>query len=216
MGTDVCAIEVILADDHPMVRQGLRLLLEKTGTQKVVGEASDGYEAVQLAKQLRPDVVVLDLSMPLLNGLDAAREIRKHSPRTNCLVLTVHNEESYVLEALQVGIRGYVVKSQAAAELAQAIDEVARGRIYLSPSISHAVLDACLDKAIVPHNELSLREREVLQLVAEGKTSKEIAVVLGLGTRTAESHRARIMKKLDIHDTAGLVRYAVRRGLVER
>ncbi len=207
--------EVILADDHPMVRQGIRILLENLGAHKVVGEAADGYEAIQLAKQLRPDVAVLDLSMPLLNGLDAAREIRKQSPRTQCLLLTVHNEESCVLEALQVGIRGYLVKSQASSELAQAIDEVMRGRIYLSPSISQTVLDACLDRTSVPEKTLSLREREVLQLIAEGKTSKEIAGVLGFGIRTAESHRARIMRKLDIHDTAGLVRYAVRRGIVE-
>ncbi len=143
-----------------MVRQGLRILLEDMGAHKVVGEAADGYEAIQLARNLRPDIAVLDFSMPLLNGLDAAREIRKQSPRTSSLLLTVHNEEAYVLEAIEAGIRGYVVKSQASSELAQAIDEVMRGRTYLSPSISQAVLDACLDKAAVPHHVLSLRERD--------------------------------------------------------
>ncbi len=208
-------IEVILADDHPMVRQGLRIILEVDGSHKVVGEAANGHEAIRMARQLHPDVALLDLAMPLLNGLDAAKEIQKESPKTHTLLLTVHKEEAYVLEALQAGIQGYLVKSQAASDLLHAIEEVLQGRIYLSPSISQAVLDAYLDKSVPPRNLLTLRERQVLQLIAEGKTSKEIANVLGFGVRTAESHRARIMKKLDIHDTTGLVRYAVRRGLVE-
>ncbi len=208
-------IQIILADDHPMVRQGIKILLENKGILKVVGEAADGREAVQMAKQFHPDAAILDFSMPILNGLDAAREIQRESPRTHTLLLTVHREEVYVLEALRAGIRGYVVKSQAASDLIHAIDEVVQGRVYLSPSISQAVLDAYLYKSPLPQNVLSPRERQVLQLVAEGKSSKEIASLLGLGIRTAESHRARIMKKLDIHDATGLVRYAVRRGLVE-
>ncbi len=208
-------IEVILADDHPMVRQGLRIVLETRGSYKVVGEAANGHEAIKIARQLHPDIALLDLSMPLLNGLDAAKEIQKESPKTQTLIVTVHQEEAHVLAALQAGVRGYLVKSQAAADLLQAIDEVMRGRIYLSPSISQTVLDAYLNKAAAPRSDLSPRERQVLQLIAEGKTSKEIASLLGFGIRTAESHRARIMKKLGIHETTGLVRYAVRRGLVE-
>ncbi len=208
-------IQVLLADDHSMVRHGFRLLLEKEGGYRIVGEASDGQEAIRLAGRLRPDVAVLDLSMPVLNGLDAARGIRKESPRTGILLLTVHSEEAYVLQALQAGIRGYLVKTQAPADLVQAIQEILQGRVYLSPCISHTVVGAYLSQSEPPGDVLTLRERQVLQLIAEGKTSKEIADVLSLSVRTTESHRARIMKKLQIHSTPGLVRYAVRKGIVE-
>jgi len=204
---------ILLADDHVIVRQGFRALLEREGLE-VVAEAANGHEAVRLAGELLPDVAVLDFAMPLLNGLDAAKEIRRRSPRTRTILLTVHSEDHYVLEAVQAGVHGYVVKTQAAADLVQAIREIRGNAIYLSPTISRAVVEAYFDKATPPGDVLSSRERQVLQLVAEGKTTKEIAGVLGVSIKTADSHRARIMRKLDIHDTAGLVRFAIRRGLI--
>jgi two-component system response regulator NreC len=204
---------ILLADDHVIVRQGFRVLLEREGLE-VVAEAANGHEAVRLAGELLPDVAVLDFAMPLLNGLDAAKEIRRRSPRTRTILLTVHSEDHYVLEAVRAGVHGYVVKTQAAADLVQAIREIRGNAIYLSPTISRAVVEAYLDKATPPGDVLSSRERQVLQLVAEGKTTKEIAGVLGVSIKTADSHRARIMRKLDIHDTAGLVRFAIRRGLI--
>jgi DNA-binding NarL/FixJ family response regulator len=204
---------ILLADDHVIVRQGFRALLEREGLE-VVAEAANGHEAVRLAGELLPDVAVLDFAMPLLNGLDAAKEIRRRAPRTRTILLTVHSEDHYVLEAVRAGVHGYVVKTQAAADLVQAIREIRGNAIYLSPTISRAVVEAYFDKAIPPGDVLSSRERQVLQLVAEGKTTKEIAGVLGVSIKTADSHRARIMRKLDIHDTAGLVRFAIRRGLI--
>jgi two-component system response regulator NreC len=207
------ALRVLLADDHAIFRQGLRGLLEREGFQ-IVAEAGDGREAIKRATALTPDVAALDLSMPLLNGLDAAREIIRASPRTRPILLTMHSEDPYVMEALRAGIKGYVLKTQAATDLVQAIQEVSRGRVYLSPGVSRAVVEAYLARTELPPDPLSPREREVLQLVAEGKTTKEIAGVLGLSVKTAESHRTRIMEKLDIHGAAGLVRYAIRRGLI--
>jgi two-component system response regulator NreC len=204
---------ILLADDHVIVRQGFRALLEREGLE-VVAEAANGHEAVRLVGELLPDVAVLDFAMPLLNGLDAAKEIRRRSPRTRTILLTVHSEDHYVLEALQVGVHGYVVKTQAAADLVQAIREIQGNAIYLSPTISRAVVEAYFHKVAPPGDVLSSRERQVLQLVAEGKTTKEIAGVLGVSIKTADSHRARLMRKLDIHDTAGLVRFAIRRGLI--
>lgn len=207
-------IQVLLADDHPVVREGLKALLEREGF-VVVAEASDGHEAVRLAQTLHPDVAVLDLSMPLLNGLQAAQEIHHVSPRTRTILLTMYTEDHYVLEAIRAGIRGYVVKRQAVMDLVQAIREVANGAIYLSPSISQVMVQAYLSKTDLLPDPLSSRERQVLQLVAEGKTTKELAQFLGISTKTAESHRTRIMEKLDIHETASLVRYAIRRGLIQ-
>lgn len=208
------AIQVLLADDHQVVRQGLRALLEREGF-KVVAEAADGRDAVRLAQSAHPDVVVLDLAMPSLNGVDAAREILRDSSRVKAVILTMHTEDPYVLEALRAGISGYVLKTQAGDDLVQAIREVVRGSIYLSPGVSRVVVDAYRAKTDLPPDPLSPREHEVLQLVAEGKTTKEVASVLGISVKTAESHRTRIMSKLDIHETAGLVRYAIRRGLVQ-
>ena len=207
-------IQVLLADDHLIVRQGLKALLEREGF-TVVGEAVDGHEAVRLAQALHPDVAVLDLAMPLLNGLDTAREILRISPRTRTILLTMHPEDHYIFEALRAGIEGYVLKTQAAEDLVRAIREVFRGMIYLSPGVSRAVVQAYLAKTDLPPDPLAPRERQVLQLVAEGKTTKEIAVLLGISVKTAESYRSRIMQKLDIHETAGLVRYAIRRGLIQ-
>jgi len=208
------SIQILLADDHPIVREGFKTLLEREGL-RVIGEASDGHEAVRLARTLHPDVAVLDLSMPLLNGLQAAQEIVTACPRTRTILLTMYTEDHYVLEAIRAGVRGYVVKRQAVTDLVQAIREVANGAIYLSPAVSQAVVQAYLGKTDLPPDPLSSRERQVLQLVAEGKTTKEIAELLGVSIKTAESHRTHIMEKLDIHETAGLVRYAIRRGLIQ-
>jgi len=205
---------VLLADDHSLIRQALRALLEKQGFQ-VVSEASDGQEALRSAEKTQPDVAILDISMPILNGVDAARELLKSSPKTRVILLTQHNEDQYVTQALRAGVRGYVLKSQAAEGLVHAIQEVCRGSVYLSPKISGAVIDAYLCKTYTSPDPLSGRERQVLQLVGEGKSTKEIAVHLGISVKTSESHRARLMKKLDIHETASLVRYAIRHGLIQ-
>jgi len=208
------SLRILLADDHQVVRQGLRALLEREQFQ-VVGEASDGHGAIKQARALRPDVAVLDVGMPELNGLDAAREIVRSTPGIRTILLTVHTEDGYVMTALRAGIKGYVLKNQAAADLVQAIREVCSGKTYLSPGISRGVVEACLSKTELPADPLTIREREVLQLVAEGKTTKEIAQVLGISAKTADSHRTRMMRKLDIHETAGLVRHAIREGLIQ-
>jgi DNA-binding NarL/FixJ family response regulator len=205
---------VMLADDHPMFRQGLKALLEREGFD-VVGEAANGHDAVRMARQLNPGIAVLDIGMPLLNGIDAARDIHKQASDTEVVLLTMYEEEAYVLEALRAGIRGYVLKAQAAADLVGAIREVMRGAVYLSPGISKAVVDAYVGKSELPRDPLTDRERQVLQLVAEGKTTKEVAEVLGLSVKTADSHSTRIMQKLEIHETASLVRYAIRRGFIK-
>jgi two-component system response regulator NreC len=204
---------VLLADDHQIVRQGLRSLLEKAG-HEVVGEASDGREALKLARTLLPDIAVLDLSMPLLNGLDAAHEIRRIAPEIKTILLTMYTDKGYVLQALRAGARGYVLKTQAAEDLIRAIREISRGEVYLSPGVALSVVDAYLQKTDPAADPLTPRERQTLQLIAEGKSTKEVARVLSISFKTAESHRNRIMKKLDIHEVAGLVRYAIRRGLV--
>jgi DNA-binding NarL/FixJ family response regulator len=207
-------IRVVLADDHQLVRQSLKALLEREGFQ-VAGEASDGQEALRLVPDVCPDVAILDISMPILNGLDAARELKKSSPRTKTILLTQHDEDQYVTEALRAGVRGYVLKNQAATDLVHAIQQVCRGEIYLSPSISRTVVEAFLSKTALPTDPLTSRERQILQLIGEGKSSKELAALLGISIKTAESHRTRLMRKLDIHELASLVRYAIRRGLVQ-
>lgn len=206
-------LRILLADDHTIFRQGVRALLEREGF-RVDGEAADGREATQIAGQVTPDVAILDVAMPLLNGLDAAQAIARVSPATRSILLTMHTEDPYVTRALQAGIRGYVLKSQATEDLVLAIREVSRGGIYLSPGVSRTVVEAYLARQVMRPDPLSLREREVVQLIAEGKSTKEVAVLLGVSVKTAESHRTRIMSKLDIHETAGLVRYAIRQGLV--
>jgi DNA-binding NarL/FixJ family response regulator len=209
------AIGVVLADDHPIFRQGLRSLLEKEGF-SIVGEGADGFEATKLAEKFHPDVMVLDFSMPRLNGLDAAKEILRISPRSKIILLTVHREEQYVLEAMAAGVKGYVLKSEAATGLVDAIREVYRGNAYLSPQIAQFAIEPALMRCVdgAPAEVLSPRELQVLQLIAEGNTTREIATRLNLTVKTAESYRTALMAKLEIHETASLVRYAVRRGLV--
>jgi two-component system, NarL family, response regulator NreC len=203
----------VLADDHVIFREGLKGILEEQGF-VVVGEASDGHEAIQLTQELAPDVAVLDICMPLLNGIDATREILKLSPKTKIVLLTMHTEDYYVLASLRAGISGYVLKNKSASTLVQAIDAVCRGEVYLSSDVSKAVVGAYLAKDDTPQDPLSFREREVLQLIAEGKNVKEIGSVLGISSKTAEAHRLNIMRKLNIHEVAGLVRYAIRNGLL--
>lgn len=206
-------LRILLADDHAIVRQGLKALLDSSGF-RVVGEAADGREAARLARSLKPDVMVIDIGMPLLNGIECASAVRRDEPRTQIVALTMHADDHYVLAALRAGIRGYVIKSHAMAELTDAIEKVVRGTIYLSPGVSTTVLTGFLTGRETDRHQLTVREREVLQLVAEGKRSKEIADVLDITVKTAETHRAHIMDKLEIHDTAGLVRYAIRLGLI--
>jgi DNA-binding NarL/FixJ family response regulator len=208
------AVRVLIADDHEMFRQGLRVLLEEEGFQ-FVAEASNGREAVQLCQQHHPEVAILDIAMPLLNGIFAAREIIKSNPRTKVVLLTQHTEDQMVLESLRAGVTGYVLKTRATSELVHALRAVCRGEMYLTQSISRTVVQAFLTKDSFPERPLSDRERQVLQLVAEGKTNKEIASLLGISVNTAESHRTNLMEKLDIHDTAGLVRYALRNGVIQ-
>jgi DNA-binding NarL/FixJ family response regulator len=206
--------KIVLADDHVLVRQGLKSLLEHAGYQ-VVAEASDGQEALREVDSHKPDIAVFDISMPILNGLNAAREVTKSSTKTKTILLTQHDEDQYVSEALEAGVKGYVLKSQVASDLLDAIKQVSRGQVYLSPGVSGAVMEAYRTKSERPKDQLTLRERQVLQLVAEGKSTKDVASLLGISVKTAESHRTRLMQKLDIHETASLVRYAIRRGIVQ-
>jgi two-component system response regulator NreC len=207
-------IRVILADDHHIVRQGLRLVLEKEHIE-VLGEASDGLEAIRLIQELLPEIAVVDLDMPGLDGLGVLREAARLSPQTRTIILTRHMEEPYAVEALRIGARGYVLKTQASTDLVAAIRHVDRGEVYLSPKISKAVVQAYLSNVEGPHGQLSVRERQVLQLVGEGHSTKKIASLLGISVKTVDTHRTKVMEKLDIHQTAGLVRYAIRNGLLE-
>jgi DNA-binding NarL/FixJ family response regulator len=204
---------VLLADDHRIFREILRTFLESNGW-PVVGEAADGLAVIEMARQLHPDTSILDFRMPGLNGIDAARELLKLEPRMNILLLTAYHEDHLVIEALRAGVRGYVTKTQATTDLLQAMRETSGGAIYLSPGVTRVVVDGCLGGGELSDDRLTLRERQVVQLVAEGRTNKEIAGILSLSTKTAESHRAHAMKKLAIHETAGLVRYAIRKGLI--
>ncbi|HJK95195.1 MAG TPA: response regulator transcription factor [Polyangiaceae bacterium LLY-WYZ-15_(1-7)] len=205
-------IRVLLADDHTIVREGLRALLAEESDFEVVGEASDGREAVALAEELAPDVVVMDLAMPKLNGVDATARIRKACPDTQVVVLSMHATAAHVRPALRAGARGYLVKGSGLGDLRKAVEAVARGEAFFSPAVAAIVLDADggADEA-----RLTSREREVLQLVGEGRSSPEIARALGISVKTIEGHRSRLMGKLGVSNVAGLVRSAVRLGLVQ-
>jgi DNA-binding NarL/FixJ family response regulator len=207
-------IRVVLADDHVLVRQGLKSLLEREGFQ-VVAEASDGQEAVRQVESLRPDIAIMDISMPTLNGLNAAREISRSSPKTKTILLTQHDEGQYIRQALEASVKGYVLKSQVVNDLLMAVRQVLRGQIYLSPGVSTGVMEAYRSKSEKSKNPLTVREMQVLQLIAEGKSTKDVASLLSISVKTAESHRTRLMHKLHIHETASLVLYAVRHGIVQ-
>lgn len=209
---------IVLADDHPVVRQGLRALLEAEPDFRVIGEAGDGLETAQLVERLKPHVLVMDLMMPSLTGLEVTRQARQRSPQTRVVILSVYANEAYVLEALRNGAAGYVLKEAGAAEVLQAVREVTAGRRYLSPPFSERAIEAYLQKAqatpLDPYETLTTREREVLQLAAEGLSNPEIAARLGISPRTAETHRANLMRKLGLHNQTELIRYAIRRGII--
>ncbi|HSL22778.1 MAG TPA: response regulator transcription factor [Vicinamibacterales bacterium] len=207
-------LRVVLADDHPILREGLRILLERAGI-VVVGEAGDGREAVRLARALQPDVVVLDLFMPILNGLDAGVEIFRVRPRIATVLLTVCSKPQPIWAARRAGIDGYVLKTDSIEELIGAIRKVSGGETYMSGAALTISLGTQGSPGDRPANPLTRRDRQVVQLIAEGKKTKEIAALLGLSLKTAESYRNRLMTKLDAHNTAGLVRYAVRQGLIQ-
>ena len=206
-------LRVLLADDQAVLRQGLKTVLHQEGFD-IVGEASDGHTAIKMCHTLQPAIAILDIGMPLLNGIDAAREIHRSCLHTKIILLTMHTEEFYVLASLRAGISGYVLKNGAFSNLLEAIKAVSRGEIYLSSGISGTIVQAYLSNAAPASDPLSFRERQVLQLIAEGKSMKEVGSVLGISARTAETHRGRIMQKLNIFNIAGLVRYALRNGLI--
>jgi DNA-binding NarL/FixJ family response regulator len=212
-------IRILLADDHTVVRQGLRKVLEERPDWEVVAEAGDGREAVRLAEQHKPDVAILDVSMPLLNGVEATRQIVRRAPTTRVLVLSMYADEAYVTQILQAGATGYLLKDSADVDLVQAVGEVAKGKSFFSPAIARVMLDDYVrqlaDKGVTDRYEsLSEREREIFQLIAEAKTNKEIASLLNVSPSTVETHRAHIMEKLDLHSAAEIVLYAVRRGVI--
>ena len=213
---------IVLADDHEVVRAGLRALLEEQQGWEVVAEAVDGREAVEKATKLKPDVVVIDIAMPSLNGLEAVRQIVKAVPHCRVLVLTMYDSDPLIQQVLQAGARGYLLKSDAGRDLVSAIDALRRNKTFFTPKVSQMVLEGYLDKspkekepdAVAESLRLTSRQREIVQLLAEGKSSKEVAAVLGLSVKTAETHRANIMRKLDCHSVTELVRYAIRNHII--
>jgi len=213
-------IRVLLADDHTLVRQGFRRMLEDDAEIAVVGEARTGLEAMELCKSLKPDIVVMDLSMPELGGLEATAEILKENPKIKVLILSMFSNDAYIRKAFEVGAKGYMLKNAIEVDLNRAVRALAEGQAYFSPGISHIVLDSLKtgsfrDDTQDPYERLTLREKEVLQLIAQGKSNKEIAVLLNISVNTVAVHRARVMDTLDLHRTAELVLFAVKKGLVQ-
>ena len=210
---------ILIVDDHAVVRRGVRALLEMQKGWEVVGEAQTGREGVDLARRLRPDIVVLDVSLPELNGLDAARQIRRESPQSEILVLTMHHSEELARDVLQAGARGYVLKSDADENLIAAVESLRRHKPFLTSKVTEFVLDDYLRRADVsaemPHSAVTPREREIIQLLAEGKTNKEVAAALGVSVKTIEAHRANVMRKLHFQSLSDLVRYAIRNKIVQ-
>lgn len=214
-------ISVLLAEDHTIVRKGLRSLLDAEDDIWVIGEAEDGREAVEKTRKLRPDIVVMDITMPGLNGLEATRQIKQRFPHVQVVVLTMHTAEEYIFRILRAGASAYVVKRAAPSELVSAVRAACRGESFLSPSVSKTVIEEYLQKADAfagenSYEKLTPREREVLQLIAEGHSNREIAELLCLSVKTVQSHRANLMRKLDIHSTAELTQYAIRKGIIGR
>ena len=208
-------IRILLADDHPVVRPGFKMILDAQPDMEIVGEAGNGREAVELAESLKPDVVVMDVAMPELNGIEATRRVAASVPHARVVALSMHKDSVYVREVLRAGARGYLLKDSGANDLVAAVRAVAQGEGYLSPGVSDAVLDDYRKHVTNPIDLLSSREREVLQMLAEGKTNKEIAGVLNLSVYTVDAHRGRIMEKLNLHSINDLVRFAVRNGMIE-
>lgn len=206
---------ILLADDHTMVRQGFRMILSAQPDMEIVGEAGNGREAVSLAEQLQPDVVVMDVSMPELNGIEATRRIAANSPRSRVLALSMYKDSVYVREILRAGARGFLLKDAFDKDLLAAVRAVASGEGYLSPGVSEAVLSDYRRHVSDPLDLLTSREREVLQMIAEGKTNKDIATSLNLSVYTVDAHRGRIMEKLNLHSVGELVRFALRNGLID-
>jgi two-component system response regulator NreC len=206
---------ILLVDDHAVVRQGFKMILDAQADMEIVGEAANGREAVELAEQLRPDIVVMDVAMPELNGIEATRRVIAADAHIRVIALSMHKDSAYVREILRAGARGYLLKDSGADDLVKAIRAVAGGESYLSPAVSNAVLDDYRKHVTNPIDLLTSREREVLQMLAEGKTNKEIAVVLNLSVYTVDAHRGRIMEKLNLHSINELVRFALRNGLID-
>src|SRR6202142_1724989 len=208
-------IRILLADDHAMVRQGFKMILSAQPDMEIVGEAGNGREAVELAEKLQPDLVIMDVTMPELNGIEATRRLVSIAPRARGLALSMHKDSVYVREILRAGARGYLLKDSADADLIAAVRAVAKGEAYLSPAVSDAVLTDYRKHVSNPIDLLTTREREVLQMIAEGKTNKEIATTLNLSVYTVEAHRGRVMEKLNLHNTGELVRFALRNGIID-
>src|SRR6202167_1117615 len=208
-------IRILLADDHAVVRQGFKMILGEQPDMEIVGEAGNGREALQLAESLKPDLVVMDVAMPELNGIEATRRMIDVAPHARVLALSMHKDSVYVREILRAGARGYLLKDSISSDLLAAVRDIARGEGYLSPGVSDAVLNDYRRHVTDPIDLLTSREREVLQMIAEGKTNKDIATVLNLSVYTVDAHRGRIMEKLNVHSVTDLVRFAVRCGLVD-
>ena len=208
-------IRILLADDHAVVRHGFKMILGAQPDMEIVGEAGNGREAVELTEQLKPDIVVMDVAMPELNGIEATRRVAASVPHARVIALSMHKDSVYVREVLRAGARGYLLKDSGSADLVAAVRAVAQGEGYLSPAISNAVLDDYRKHVSNPIDLLTSREREVLQMLAEGKTNKEIAGVLNLSVYTVDAHRGRIMEKLNLHSINELTRFAVRNGLID-